>query len=314
MRNKEEVGRRVKVLTFWQTHGTKATKDAYGVSRRTLYRWQATLNKANGNVSSLDPHSTAPRRTRSRVIPPKLEARILWYREHYPRIGKKKLTPLLQAEGLVVKEAYIGRCIRDLKERGLIPNQVKLSWYARSGTHKERTKTKVKKQRRQEKQGLEIDTVVRHIDGTKRYTLTAIDIQRRLAYAKTYTSHSSASARDFLKQLIRYMPFEITEIQTDNGSEFAGHFNEVCKTLGIKHYHTYPRCPKMNAYIERFNRTVSEELLVFNRSLLRDDLESFNQTLSEWLEWYNKKRPHESLGLRSPWQYTRENYQECQRW
>lgn len=131
----------------------------------------------------------------------------------------------------------------------------------------------------------------------------------RFAYARTYTNHSSDSARDFLKRLIQKAPFTVTEIQTDNGSEFDHHFHEACLTLGISHYHTYPRSPKMNAFIERFNRTLSEECLVYNRALMRDDVDGFNTTLLAWLHWYNYDRPHEGLGLLAPMEYYVSNYQ-----
>lgn len=309
MRNKEEVKRRVEALRFWEKHGLEAAIDHAKVNKRTLQRWKASLEASRGDVNALDPKSTTPKKRRFRDIPPDLEERIIWYRTTYPRIGGKKLTPLLRKEGYNVSRPYVDRCVCDLKQRGLIPNQVKLSWYAKSGTHRERVKTKVKKQRRTTKQGIEIDTVVRHIDGRKRYILTAIDIQRRVSYACAYTSHSSATARDFLKQLIRQIPFDIVEIQTDNGSEFAKHFHEACVALNITHYHTYPRCPKMNAHIERFNRTISEEFLIYHRALLRDNLTDFNVTLTKWLYWYNEKRPHESLGFLAPLEYHRVTYQ-----
>ena len=48
MRNKPEVERRVRILGFWQEHGTKAVRDAFGVSERTLFRWQFSLALARG--------------------------------------------------------------------------------------------------------------------------------------------------------------------------------------------------------------------------------------------------------------------------
>ena len=315
MRNKAEVERRVKILKFWNIHGLDATNDAFGVSRATLFRWQQVLDNNQGNVATLDPKSTAPKQRRVRSIPRDLEQAIIDWRTKRPRIGGKKLVPLLKKQGFQVSVSYIDRCISDLKRLGRLPQVVKLSFHAKTGTHHERTKNKVKKQRRPKKQGLEIDTVVRHIDGTKRYTLTAIDVSGRFAYARTYTNHSSDSARDFLKRLIQRAPFTITEIQTDNGSEFAHHFHEACLALGITHYHTYPRSPKMNAFIERFNRTLNEECLVYNRALMRDDVGLFNDTLIDWLYWYNYDRPHEGLGLLSPMEYYERNYQmESQRW
>ncbi len=314
MRNQAEVERRVKILTFWSQFGTDATKAAFAVSRATLFRWQQVLDHNRGNVSVLDPQSTAPKNRRVRSIPPALEQAIIDWRTKRPRIGGKKLVPLLKKQGFLVSVAYTDRCISDLKKHGRLPDLTKLSFYAKTGTHKERTKTKVKKQRRPEKRGLEIDTIVRHIDGTKRYILTAIDIERRFSYVYTYTNHSSASARDFLKRLIQYAPFVITQVQTDNGSEFAHHFHEACVALGITHYHTYPRCPKMNAHIERFNRTVQEEFIVYHRALLRDDVAGSNEALAHWLHWYNYERPHEALGFLSPMEYYVANYQiESQR-
>ncbi len=95
---------------------------------------------------------------------------------------------------------------------------------------------------------MEIDTIVRFIDGTKRYIHTAIDVQRRFAFAGSYTSHSSKSATDFLSKVITVCPFPVTQIQTDNGSEFAKHFETACTLFGLTHFHTYPRTPKMNAH------------------------------------------------------------------
>lgn len=150
---------------------------------------------------------------------------------------------------------------------------------------------------------MELDTIVRFIDGIKRYVLTAIDVERKFAFAGAYTSHSSESASDFLKKLIEVCPFPVNELQTDNGSEFAKHFETACLSLDLTHFHTYPRSPKMNAHIERFNRTLSEDFIMSNRALLRDDLYAFNKKLVNWLLWYNTKRPHQSLGMISPLGY-----------
>ena len=316
MRNKEAVERRAKILTFWQTHGLRATTDAFGVSERTLYRWQATLGAGGGKLETLDPKSTAPKGRRKRNIPSKIEQFIIQERTHHPRLGKKKLTPLLNDRGYVVSESYVGRVLGDLKKRNLLPRPVPLSFYARTGQHHERHISKRKKLRRTTKRGMELDTIVRFIDGTKRYILTAIDVERRFAFAGAYTSHSSESATDFLKKVIEVCPFPVTELQTDNGSEFALRFEEACTKLNLTHFHTYPRTPKMNAHIERFNRTVSEDFISWHKALLRDDLNEFNEKLVDWLLWYNTVRPHEALGLVSPLRYivSTLSAEDCQMW
>lgn len=298
MRNEPEVRRRVKALDMWRGHGIEAAMVAFEVSRPTLFRWKKALSGQRGHLDALDPKSRAPKQRRDRQYPDGLLDKIVTLRTEHPRLGKKKLAVLLG-----ISESYAGRCLSDLTKRGLLPSGRKLSYYAKSGTYREQPVFRRKKLRRKEKRGMELDTIVRFIDGVKRYILTAIDVERRFAFAAAYTSHSSATAADFLGKVKDVCPFSLEELQTDNGSEFAKHFEEACTGLGITHFHTYPRSPKMNAHIERFNRTLSEDFIMRNRALLRDDVHAFNLKLVDWLLWYNTERPHESLGMLSPLRY-----------
>ena len=316
MRNKEEVDRRVRALTFWEKHGEQAALDAFSISRRTLYRWQGALKESTGRLDALDPKSTAPKGRRKRTVLPQVEAFIIKERGDHYRLGKKKLAVLLKEEGHAVSESYVGRVIGDLKQRGLLSQHRKLSFQAKTGNHTETPVFRRTKLRRKVKRGMELDTIVRFIDGVKRYILTAIDVEKKFAFAGAYTSHSSASAADFLRKVVEVCPFLIEELQTDNGSEFAKYFEDACIILGLTHFHTYPRSPKMNPFVERFNRTVSDDCIMRHRALLRDDLVAFNEKLVDWLLWYNCRRPHESLGLVSPLRYivSTLSTEECQRW
>ncbi len=310
MRNKQEVDRRVKILGFWNTHGLKATKDAFGVSRPTLFRWQKQLGDSGGKIDSLDPKSTAPKERRKRIVPDGVEAFIIKEREAHPRLGKEKLRKLLKDEGITISVSKVGRIIKNLKERDLLPTYTKVSLQGKTGRVTKRKEPKRKpKQRlkdfRPEHAGdlIEIDAVILIQDGVRRYILTAIDIESDFAFAYAYKSLSSASATDFLRKFLAIVPFEIRRVQTDNGSEFAKHFASELEALGIPHFHTYPRSPKMNAFIERFNRTIQEEFAYGHRATLAHDIASFNEKLVEWLIWYDTKRPHHSLGLVSPMEY-----------
>ena len=295
MRNQQEVERRVKILGFWHDHGEAAAKDAFGVSRRTLFRWKKKLGEAQGKLPALDPKSTAPKKRRSRIYDPSYLERVITLRKEHPHLGKKKIAILL-----AVSESYAGRTLADLKKRGLLPQYKKLSLYAGSGSLIEHKRLKRKKFRRPTgERVVEVDTVVRFVNGLKRYVVTGIDTETRFAFAGVYKNHSSASAADFLSKYRSLAP--IPALQTDNGSEFAGLFDDACAKLSIPRYHTYPRSPKMNAHIERFNRTLSEDFIQQHRTLLFD-IGAFNERLVDWLVWYNAERPHESLSLRSPLQ------------
>ena len=313
----EKAKQRTKILAFWEKFGDQAVKEAFGISRRTLFRWQNRLSASLGKLEGLNPGSTAPRDRRRRFVPQEINSRIIELRTIHPRLGKDKINAILKREGYQGSTSTTGRIISDLKNKGLIPNNTELSYYAKSDSFREKMRPRKKKLRRPKGyRVLEVDTVVRFIDGKKRYVITGIDTEKRDAFAACYTNHGSFSASDFLTKCSIVLPDCPRAIQTDNGSEFALHFDRACKELSLERFHTYPRSPKMNAHVERFNRTLDEEFLKYHKALMRDDVSTFNDKLMDWLIWYNGERPHHSLGLLSPFQAMMFSLQprECQMW
>jgi transposase InsO family protein len=298
---------RVKILAFWERYGDQATKDAFGVSRATLYRWQRKLKAGGGQVETLNKQSTAPKKRRRRIIPPEVEAFIIKERQFDPRLSKDKLAVLLKQDGVAdLSASTVGRVLSDLKAQGKLPDPVRLSLNGKTGRLHERKPLKKRKKLRSKghRGGLvKADTIVRFTDGIKRYVVTALDRESKFAFAYAYTSHSSKTAMDFMAAFKRVAPVSVTHVQTDNGSEFQRHFEVLLKKDRIVHFHSYPRCPKQQSEIERFNRTLSDAFIKRNRYLLAYDTEEFNRRLMEWLVWYNTRRPHWSLGLKCPLRY-----------
>ena len=312
----EQAKQRVRILAFWERHGYAATHEAFGVSRRTLFRWAAALKNGQGKLEALNPGSRAPQRRRRRDIPEALQRRIIALRSAHPRLGKEKMHALLSAEGYRGSASTVGRLITDLAARRLLKTRAALTLSARTGRLIERTYRPRKRLRRpQGYRVLEADTVVRFIDGVKRYVLTGIDTEARTAFAGAYTNHGSASAADFLRKTRAVLPDCPADVQTDNGSEFALHFHRAVQQEGL-HFNTHPRSPKENAHVERFNRTLEEEFLRHHRALLRDDVRAFNEKLVDWLIWYNGERPHYALGQRPPLRAMMSSLpaRECQMW
>lgn len=313
----EKAKKRIRILAFWEKHGNMAATEAFGISLRTLFRWQAALLSSGGKLESLNARSTAPVRRRRRIVPEALTKHIITLRVAHPRLGKEKVQPLLAAAGYQASASTVGRILTDLKKQGQLSAPAILSFNGRTGTFRERVQKRKKKLRRPRGyRVLETDTVVRFIDGIKRYILTGVDTERRTAFAACYTNHGSASAADFLTKTYAVLPDCPRAVQTDNGSEFALHFERACRDENIAHFHTYPKSPKMNAHVERFNRTLNEEFLRFNRALLRDDVRAFNNKLVDWLLWYNAERPHYALGQVAPFRFMMSSLpaQECQMW
>ena len=68
----------------------------------------------------------------------------------------------------------------------------------------------------------------------------------------------------------------------------------------IKHNFIYPRCPRINGFVERANRTLQEEFIDLHLNLLLEDIDEFNRRLMDYLLWYNTERPHKSLNNLTP--------------
>ena len=302
----EQAKERCRILAFWEKYGTVATREAFNISRPTLFRWQKSLKESLGKLEALNKKSTAPKKKRKRLIPDAVKNFILKERQYDPELSKDKLSVLMKEDKVAnLSASTVGRMLGDMKKQGLLPKKPNLSYYANTDTFREKTTVKRKKLRSKGHEGglVKADSIVRFVNGIKRYIVTGLDKETKFAFAYAYKNHSSDSATDFMEKFKKVSPVSLTHVQTDNGSEFAKHFEIYLEKNNVVHFHTYPRCPKQNSEIERFNRTLSDAFIKQNKMLLAYDIDKFNEKLVDWLLWYNTRRPHWSLGLVSPLKY-----------
>ena len=95
-------------------------------------------------------------------------------------------------------------------------------------------------------------------------------------------------------------------VLTDNGAEVAsprnkaGHpMERMLLELGITHRYTRPYRPQTNGKVERFWRTLNEDLL---EGTTFESVEELKEELMEYLLYYNTERPHQGLGGKTPLQ------------
>jgi transposase InsO family protein len=87
------------------------------------------------------------------------------------------------------------------------------------------------------------------------------------------------------------LSFQFLYVLTDNGSEFKKHFSERLKELHLTRYRAYPKTPKMNAHMERFNHAMQDDWVDWHLyELLEPDV--FNRSLIDYLIFYNTERVH----------------------
>lgn len=300
---------RLKVIQFCDRYGITAAKEAFGVSRATIFLWKQTLAQHQGRLSALLPQSTRPHQTRRMVVDPRILEFIGNLRQYNRRLGKEKIKVLLagychQLGITPISASKVGRIIKRNNWFYGKPGRMyhnPSSGFARSH---QRIKPRLAKAYQSHQPGdmLQLDTIVRFDVGIKRYIVTAIDLYSKFSFALAYKTLSSQATWDFYLKLKVVAPFKIKAVKTDNGLEFGGKFDAYLKQQGVDHYFSYPRTPQSNAFIERFNRTVQEEFIDAHLEFLPDTI-LFNRKLVDYLLYYNTVRPHQSLKYLTPMGY-----------
>lgn len=98
------------------------------------------------------------------------------------------------------------------------------------------------------------------------------------------------------------------EIMSDNGPEFGGGasyrtdpmkspFHRLLVEMGIVHRFTRPYRPQTNGKVERFWKTIEEDLL---EDMVFDSPEHFYKELEDYLAYYTYARPHQALLGKTP--------------
>jgi len=293
---------KAKILVFWEKHGLEAVLDAFPVKRSTLYLWKQQWEQGNKRIEALNEKSRAPQTKRKRIWPYEVIQEVKRLREEHPNLGPDKIYPLLlefcQNQDLKCpKPRTIARIIADAPDKmRLFPKKI-----SHFGKIKKANRQKVlrkPKDLKPEYPGhlIALDTIERIVNGNRRYIITFEDIYTRFSFAWASKSHASKAAEEFFELCLKVFPlsFNFLYVLTDNGSEFKKHFSEKLKELHLIHFHTYPKTPKMNSHIERFNRTIQEEFIDYHSYLLINP-DDFNRKLIDYLIFYNTKRVHKAF-------------------
>jgi transposase InsO family protein len=74
-------------------------------------------------------------------------------------------------------------------------------------------------------------------------------------------------------------------------------FQALLAELGARHILTPPYTPRWNGKLERFNQTLDDE---WARSREWPNSHARDRALRSFLRYYNRRRPHTSLGDRPP--------------
>ena len=140
-----------------------------------------------------------------------------------------------------------------------------------------------------------------HRDGTD-IVHAIVDDHSRLAYAEIHDNQQAATVVGFFERALAfYEQHGITakRLMTDNGWSYvrSRELRRLLEQRDIRHLKTKPYRPRTNGKVERFHQTMARE---WAYGLAYRTHRHPNAALPHWLDHYNTRRPHSSLGGQPP--------------
>lgn len=290
------------VVKFSYKYGVKNAAIKYNEWPKTIYRWR---KRYDGSIESLRDKSRRP--------------------HHHPNEHTEKEIKLIKDYKRNNKETGLVILWVKLREAGYTRTVQGLYHVLQRLGIYEKAPSKAKEQENIEiipvtYPGEKVQVDVKYVPtkcltkelqekGEKYYQYTAIDEFTRIRYTWFTNEHSTYMSSEFVKRMVKYFPFKIKTIQTDNGFEFTNRLNwnsairkkrtlfeKVLEELRIEYRKIKPYTPKENGKVERSHRKDQER---FYYKKVFYSLEDLRKRGAEWRKEYNNF-PMRPLGWLSP--------------
>jgi transposase InsO family protein len=142
------------------------------------------------------------------------------------------------------------------------------------------------------------------VDGRVGYDFVhaIVDDHSRLAYAEIHADERAQTVVAFLERALVFFAehgIEAKRVMTDNAFAYihSRALRELLARHGIRHLLTRPHRPRTNGKVERFHQTMARE---WAYGLVYRSHRERAAAMPHWLSHYNTRRPHSSLGGKSP--------------
>jgi transposase InsO family protein len=156
------------------------------------------------------------------------------------------------------------------------------------------------------------------------YLLVAIDRTSKFAFVELHEKVTTGIAGDFLRALIKAVPYKVHTVLTDHGIHFttpgntasaaplikkamkrgeifrAHAFEYACAQNDVDHRLTKPRHPWTNGQVERMNRTLKDATV---KRYYYDSHDQLRQHLDDFISAYNFARRLKTLKGLTPYEF-----------
>lgn len=297
--------RRLLVERLERDWSLRSAAEAAGVSERTAAKWLGRWRKEG--EAGLEDRSSAPGRVPGRMPPDRLAA--------IEALRRLRMTAAEIAEVLGMALSTVSRWLAriGLGRRSRLEPPEPPNRYERK-LPGELIHVDVKKLGRISRRGAghrvtgdRRGQVKIRVDGHQRratgweFVHVCVDDATRLAYVEVLADEKGATAAGFLRRAVAWlggMGITVEQVLSDNGSCYRSRVHaQACAELGMRHLFTRPYRPRTNGKAERFIQTLTNRWAygaIYGSSGERA------AALPGWLDHYNYRRGHGSLGHRPP--------------
>ena len=283
---------RQRVIKYSDKYGVTKAANRYRISRNAIYEWKA---KYDGSWKSLIDKSHRPHHHPAEHSQEEYDLIKRYWQKN--KDDKIVLWDKIRKQGY--SRSYKSMC-RALKRMNLNEEEKKRKGY------------KPKPYQKADYPGQKVQVDVKFVpayciaNGEKYYQYTAVDEYTRLVYREMYDEHSTYSSQDFVKKMVKFFPFKIELVQTDNGTEWTNAlisntptltlFEEELERNGISYTRIRVATPRHNGKVERQHRTDEKR---FYRKMRMFCLEDGRNQLAKYNKWSNTI-PKICLDFKSP--------------
>lgn len=258
----------------------------FGISRKTGYKW-VERSETSGILTD---YSHAPFHIPGKTSP-EIEKAILDVRKDNPEWGAKTILKVLENNGYSDLP-----CIRTanniLQRNGCISEEE---------SQKRQASLRFQREHCNELWQLDFKGDFPLLNGTRCFPLDVIDDCSRYCLG-IFAKNNTLGVTQNMEQVFREYGLP-KAILCDNGGQFANskggytQFEKWLMDLDVLPIHGRPFHPQTQGKIERFHRTMKNELLK-RRAFF--DIADADEQLNHWKTKYNEIRPHEAINMRCP--------------
>lgn len=278
-----------------KTDNVTLTCRHFDIQRSLFYKWYGRYQRLG--IKGLENQSRKPNQYRQSKIPLEYIGAVRKLRKQYPYFSKYKLAVILKRDfDIDLSDSTIGRIIK------------KYNLFFRTPYRSKKNRMKYSRPRLPKdfkilSPGDLIQADTKHIPffGPKMYFYVIKDCLTKMVSIKVSYSISSKQSMIAFKEANRHIPYDIKNVNTDNGSENLKYLRQYCLDSNINHYYSRPRQPKDNAFVENMIGTIEREFI--QQGKLAFDIKEQQRLIDEWLDEYHKFRPHQALGYLTPYEY-----------